>query len=159
MWNTFLDWFSFIVDKIKNWKDVWRTLFILLIVFALNIITKEYTERLVINSKTEVVNEINQRHDSILNHVIEKSPEVDRVINSILDNLNIILNSEIGTRINKVVERIGCSMLLYSSKKDVKSLREYMYNDATIYLKRKYDSCYKIYVNTERDWITIPCNA
>jgi hypothetical protein len=64
-------------------------LFILLIVFALNIITKEYTERLVINSKTEVVNEINQRHDSILNHVIEKSPEVDRVINSILDNLNI----------------------------------------------------------------------
>ena len=70
MWNTFLDWFSFIVDKIKNWKDVWRTLFILLIVFALNIITKEYTERLVINSKTEVVNEINQRHDSILNHVI-----------------------------------------------------------------------------------------
>ena len=33
----------------------------------------------------------------------------------------------------------------------VKSLREYMYNDATIYLKRKYDSCYKIYVNTERD--------
>lgn len=76
-----------------------------------------------------------------------------------LDNLNIILNSEIGTRINKVVERIGCSMLLYSSKKDVESLREYMYNDATIYLKRKYDSCYKIYVNTERDWITIPCNA
>ena len=68
-----------------------------------------------------------------------------------LDNLNIILNSEIGTRINKVVERIGCSMLLYSSKKDVESLREYMYNDATIYLKRKYDSCYKIYVNTERD--------
>ena len=64
-------------------------MFILLIVFALNIITKEYTERLVINSKTEVVNEINQRHDSILNHVIEKSPEVDRVINSILDNLNI----------------------------------------------------------------------
>lgn len=89
MWNTFLDWFLFIVDKIKNWKDVWRTLFILLIVFALNIITKEYTERLVINSKTEVVNEINQRHDSILNHVIEKSPEVDRVINSVLDNLNI----------------------------------------------------------------------
>ena len=68
-----------------------------------------------------------------------------------LDNLNIILNSEIGTRINKVVERIGCSMLLYSSNKDVESLREYMYNDATIYLKRKYDSCYKIYVNTERD--------
>lgn len=56
-------------------------------------------------------------------------------------------------------KRNCCSLKVHSSKKDAESLREYMYNDATIYLKRKYDSCYKIYVNTERDWITIPCNA
>lgn len=88
MWNKFIELFPLIFDKIKTPKDICKTLFILLIVFSLNFFTKIKTEQLIYNTKTEVVEEISQRHDSVLTHVIEKSPEVDRVINSILDNIN-----------------------------------------------------------------------
>ena len=52
--------------------------------------------------------------------------------------------------LNKIIERQGCSMLLYSSIKDTTAIIDYMYNNSNIYLIRKYNECTKIYVNPER---------
>ena len=54
----------------------------------------------------------------------------------------------------------GFGNLVYGSKKDVKAICKYLYQDATIYLKRKkdkYDAFF--HANTERASITSPCNA
>lgn len=66
-----------------------------------------------------------------------------------LEQLQIYLNKKIGTRINKIQDREGCSMLLYSSKRDIEAIKNFIYLNATIYLKRKFEKCYEIYVNTE----------
>ncbi|MGL4451344.1 MAG: LAGLIDADG family homing endonuclease [Sarcina sp.] len=68
---------------------------------------------------------------------------------AMLEDMKLYLNLVLGTRLNKVTDRIGCSMLLYSSKKDVEVLKKYMYQNSNIYLERKYLKCYEIYDNTE----------
>ncbi|MGL4762720.1 MAG: LAGLIDADG family homing endonuclease [Sarcina sp.] len=68
---------------------------------------------------------------------------------TMLEEIREYLNSVIGTRLNKITERVGCSMLLYSSKRDIEEIKRYMYEDASIYLERKYLKCYEIYDNTE----------
>lgn len=66
-----------------------------------------------------------------------------------LNDLQHFLNLKINTSIHAISERKGCYQLLYTSKKDVNNIINYMYQDANMYLKRKYDSCYQVYVNTE----------
>lgn len=59
------------------------------------------------------------------------------------------LCKNIGIKKNKIVKRQGCYMLLWSSKKDTKSIYDFMYNNANIFLERKYKSCIYNYANTE----------
>lgn len=67
-----------------------------------------------------------------------------------LESLKQYLSDELGLNNSlKITERKGCSMLLYSSVREVTLLRDYLYNDANIFLKRKRDSMYQVYVNTE----------
>lgn len=67
-----------------------------------------------------------------------------------LNDLSHYLNMILDTNLNKIIERQGCSMLLYSSKKDTTAIIDYMYNNSNVYLIRKYNECKKIYVNPER---------
>lgn len=66
-----------------------------------------------------------------------------------LIDLQNYLHDKLGLSMVKINEKIGCGQLLYSSKKDVQTLINYMYNNSSIYLKRKYNSCMQVYVNTE----------
>ncbi|MGL4847912.1 MAG: LAGLIDADG family homing endonuclease [Clostridium sp.] len=66
-----------------------------------------------------------------------------------LEELMEFLNKKIDTKILKVTERRGCSMILYSSKKDTQALIKYFYENSTIFLTRKFNECNKLYVNTE----------
>lgn len=70
---------------------------------------------------------------------------------SFLNDLKNYLAYSINTNANiKIIDRKGCSMLLYSSASDTSKIIDYIYKDATIYLERKYDKCNYVYVNTEK---------
>lgn len=70
-----------------------------------------------------------------------------------------IFHEKLGINLNKLTDRDSYFMLLYSAKKDVNLIMDFMYKDSTIFLDRKKESCYQVYANTERATISSLCNA
>jgi hypothetical protein len=78
----------------------------------------------------------------------------------LLVDIRQFLHEEIGMSIkNKIQPKIGCFMLYYGHRSDIRKFYDYIYGDANFYLKRKRNVFEDYFADTERAVISSPCNA